>query len=327
MRFISCFILFLLIVSGSFSSGNHQSVNVLIGDRGFEAIKGRSFTSFDDEQDRIQYHLLYVEHLLRQRSQKGLTKTEKARRNHLLDLLHTYALEKSYPVNTKYIEERKPCFIGDNGNICAVGYLVQETAGFEAAEKINAEYQYAFISEMKSDWLLDWAKENGITEEECAMIQPTYNHPIRVTRTPVLTLQVGPSYRHVPSVYPRLDLVFSYQAFKKRKRRAYIGAQYVNFGGEDYSVSLRYLIAAFGRGAFSPYFGMGGERFQIDNEDGYNLSPEFGISYNNWKGRFTFRTELGYAYKIGLTNRAAYTNLRNEVVFNIGFGYLFPSKR
>jgi hypothetical protein len=115
-----------------------------------------------------------VEQLLRQKYLTGLTKKQKRNREKVLDLLHEYWLNGVFPTNYDYPGERKPCFIDDDGKICAVGYLVEKTAGKNVAENINARHQYEYIKEMNESLVVDWATENGLSLEECAMIQPAY---------------------------------------------------------------------------------------------------------------------------------------------------------
>ena len=66
----------------------------------------------------------------------------------LLDHLQRYRLAGRFPQNHDYPDQRKPCFIDRDGHICAVGYLVEQSAGRAMANQINERYQYAKIFEM-----------------------------------------------------------------------------------------------------------------------------------------------------------------------------------
>ncbi len=55
-----------------------------------------------------------------------------ARRAHLLNLLHEYRSAGRFPKNYER-EGRKPRFIDRDGTICAVGYLIEQTAGWATA--------------------------------------------------------------------------------------------------------------------------------------------------------------------------------------------------
>lgn len=65
-------------------------------------------------------------------------------------------------------------FIERFGNICAVGYLVEQPAGRGVAEAINGQFQYAAIGAMDSPELRQWLAASGLTLAEATMIQPTY---------------------------------------------------------------------------------------------------------------------------------------------------------
>ncbi|MCF2517070.1 hypothetical protein [Dyadobacter sp. CY351] len=175
MRTVSLFIC--LCIIAFFAGCNHQKsdvVNPVIGNISFIEKFGFEPDEDTDNELRIKTHLLYVERLLRQADVSHLTNEFKSRRTHLLDLLRSYAQAGKYPKNYDYEGQRKPCFIDKDQNICAVGYLVEQTAGRRTAELINANYQYADILDMNSESVDNWIASSGLTKEECAMIQPAY---------------------------------------------------------------------------------------------------------------------------------------------------------
>lgn len=151
-----------------------QPVNAVLKDQSYIAFMGVAPDENTPEQLRIQIHLQYVENLLRQRDIIHLNAEQQHNRLALLDLLHTYWTSGVFPNNYDYPTERRPCFIDRDGNICAVGYLIRETAGAAVANAINEQHQYDYITDMKADIITQWATEYGLTEEECAMIQPSY---------------------------------------------------------------------------------------------------------------------------------------------------------
>ncbi|WP_317899775.1 hypothetical protein [Aurantibacillus circumpalustris] len=156
---------------------NGQTINPIIGDISFISKFGVKPNPSIDEDLRIKTHLEYVENLLREKDISGLTAEQKQKRNQALDLLHNYWNAGIFPRNYDYREERKPCFIDKDGAICAVGYLVEQTAGRQTAEKINNDHKYDKILAMKDRTVNNWIESNGFTEQECAMIQPTYGPP------------------------------------------------------------------------------------------------------------------------------------------------------
>lgn len=156
---------------------NEQTINPLIGDISFINKFGQQPTATTDEDLRIKTHLEYVENLLRQKDVSNLRVEQKENREYLLDLLHEYWTEGIFPRNYEYADKRVPCFIDKNGRICAVGYLIEQTAGRQVAEKINAEYKYEKLLKMNDPIVYSWVAKSGLTKEECAMIQPTYGTP------------------------------------------------------------------------------------------------------------------------------------------------------
>lgn len=152
-----------------------QTVNQVVGDISFVAKFGHSPTSSTDEDIRIKTHLAYVENLLQRRDISHLEPALRAKRKQLLDLLHDYRAKGAFPRNFDHKGKRVPCFIDVKGNICAVGYLIEQTTGRGLAESINRKYKYASILEMNDQAIEDWISQSGLTREECAMIQPAYN--------------------------------------------------------------------------------------------------------------------------------------------------------
>lgn len=154
-----------------------QTINPLLGDISFIDKFGHPPTATTDEDLRIKTHLEYVEHLLRQKDVSNLTTEQVEKRSHLLDLLHNYWTAGIFPRNYDYQGQRQPCFIDKDGRICAVGYLVEQTAGRRAAEHINSNHKYDKLLAMNDNSVDSWVRTSGLTKEECAMIQPAYGPP------------------------------------------------------------------------------------------------------------------------------------------------------
>ncbi|MCB9234671.1 MAG: hypothetical protein H6581_23670 [Bacteroidia bacterium] len=170
-------LLLLLLISSlqlSAGGGDLHSINPVIGNQSYVELTGEEPTLQTNETFRIRLHLCYVEETLRSRDVSHLSPELQARRTQLLDYLHDYWVKGEFPKNYDYTAERRPCFIDKDQNICAVGYLVEQTAGREMAEAINAQFKYDFVMDMQGDALDQWILESGFTKEELAMIQPTY---------------------------------------------------------------------------------------------------------------------------------------------------------
>lgn len=175
-RFI--FILCLLCLATGSKARETNEINAVLRDRSFLEKFGRTPDASDNEQARIRVHLSYVERLLRTASVVHLTAQQLQNRMHILDILHEYWQAGIFPINEAFPGERRPCFIDAYGNICAVGYLIEQTKSREIAEDINKKHQYDFILDMNEDVVEQWACENGLTLLECAMIQPAYGGPV-----------------------------------------------------------------------------------------------------------------------------------------------------
>ena len=151
-----------------------QTINPIIGDLSFIQKFGHAPDETTNEDLRIKTHLEYVENLLRQKDVSDLSPSLREKRSHVLDLLHDYLEAGIFPRNYDMSEFRKPCFIDKDNRICAVGYLVEKTAGRATAERINKTHKYDKIFEMHDAIIDEWIATSGLSKKECAMIQPTY---------------------------------------------------------------------------------------------------------------------------------------------------------
>jgi len=156
------------------SANNKQAVNSILGDISFIQKFGHQPSSTTNEDLRIKTHLEYVEDILRQKDIRALTPELQKKRKNLLDLLHHYWTEGVFPRNYDYKEDRKPCFIDKENRVCAVGYLIEKTAGRQIAEIINSKHKYDRILAMNDNLVDNWIETSGLSKEECAMIQPMY---------------------------------------------------------------------------------------------------------------------------------------------------------
>ncbi|HET6996056.1 MAG TPA: hypothetical protein VFI06_13780 [Chitinophagaceae bacterium] len=172
-----------LLLASTISAQKLQEINPLLHDESFIAFFGTAPDETTNEQLRVRTHLAYVEQLLRTTTSAELNSSQQEKRTQVLDLLHQYWEAGQFPVNRGYPGERRPCFIDAEGNICAVGYLVEQTRGRELAEAINVKHQYEFLSDMHDPAINAWADEYGLTIEECAMIQPSYYYIPPGTKT------------------------------------------------------------------------------------------------------------------------------------------------
>jgi hypothetical protein len=125
------------------------------------------------EQAKIQTHLAFVENQLRSHTPTSISRSDYPRRQALLHYLAQYRKAGIFPSQNKY-PGRRPHFIDQQGRICAVGYLIQKTAGLSLAQALNEKYEYAYLQDMQDDRLAAWVARSGFTLRELAMIQPSY---------------------------------------------------------------------------------------------------------------------------------------------------------
>ena len=155
----------------------NEGINPVLGDASFKKTYGYLPGENTGETLRIYTHLTYVEKKLREQDVSHLSQEKREQRAKMLDLLQNYRLTELYPESSYHPDKRRPVFIDDNGNLCAVGYLIAETAGRETAEAINKRYRFAELQDMQMDAINEWVAESGLTKKELAMIQPAYAPP------------------------------------------------------------------------------------------------------------------------------------------------------
>jgi hypothetical protein len=123
--------------------------------------------------DWISTHLNLVEYTLRNRSTAHLSAEQKNHRFQLLDELKEYAEAGVFPIND-YLPYQNPVFIDRIGTHCAVGYLMMQSGNDDLARRIDAREKFAYIHEIKTPGVAQWAAEHGFTTDELAWIQPGY---------------------------------------------------------------------------------------------------------------------------------------------------------
>jgi hypothetical protein len=123
----------------------------------------------EPEQERLRNHLSYVLERLR-RKNPSPSKT----RSQNLEHLAQYIARQEFPQTFQHPDARRPCFIDDEGRLCAVGYLIAQSAGLAEAERINQKFRFHYLLDMQDSALLAWQQSSGLSLRELAMIQPAY---------------------------------------------------------------------------------------------------------------------------------------------------------
>lgn len=150
----------------AFSIAGADPINAAIGDESWVVTYGTEPTG--DEVRRIQTHLRYV--LARLRARPATPQRTAA-----LAALERYIEGGVFPRRTgDTYAGRRPRFVDDRGVHCAVGQLIADSGHPELARAIAAEHEYAYVPDITTPGLREWAAATGFTLDELAMIQPSY---------------------------------------------------------------------------------------------------------------------------------------------------------
>ena len=316
-------ILLPLIVLCSLSSfaGRHQVLNPII-ENASQKLAVILFTGHEvTEEMRVACHLLYAESLIRSKTADHLNRTQKINREKMCDLLHYYAVRGQYPKNYDYPGERAPCFIDKDGTICAVGYLIEQTEGLDVANQINESYQYADIYEMDQEFIEAWAFENGLSLEEVAIIQPTYDWKDSYEKA--LSVETVASLRPAAQLFIGLNLIrYSQHWGQKAVNLTGYGLSFEMLKNKDFAVGLRGLAAVGRWEYFRPYMALNSDYFFIHARGGgMNVTPEIGVlSYFRLNNFLKMSTHLSYGYHASVINGDNYTPNRHDISLGIGVG-------
>ncbi|RLU02146.1 MAG: hypothetical protein D9N11_10710 [Ketobacter sp.] len=148
-------------------------VNAVIGDLG--VLHSRKSLQTLDEEEHIQTHLLFVCDYLASVPTYHLNTQQKINRRLVVNALRCYAREGIFPQHNESVDAlRRPRFIDHRGVHCAVGELIKYTDGGVLPEQINQLHEYDYIPDIHVAEVAIWAYDNGLTLDECAMIQPSY---------------------------------------------------------------------------------------------------------------------------------------------------------
>lgn len=160
-----------MVVAGPRPGANHHA-----GDDSFVEAFGRAPDARDSEELRMHTHLVWIR--ARLGSAPATSPALAPRRAELLGYLDEYIAKGVTPTNT-YVGWRSPVFIDRDGNICAVGYLIERSVGRALPEKIAAAHRTSFLEDIAAaePAVRDWIAASGFTLEELATIQPAYQEP------------------------------------------------------------------------------------------------------------------------------------------------------
>ncbi len=100
----------------------------------------------NQESDRLKSHFESVEAHLRTTDVSDWPTSKQQARKHTLDALRRYRSQARFPKNTNFSDTNVPAFFDENGNRCAVAYLMEESGFEETAADIQATQNFAWAT-------------------------------------------------------------------------------------------------------------------------------------------------------------------------------------
>eukprot|EP00029_Vermamoeba_vermiformis_P013713 TRINITY_DN8635_c0_g1_i1.p1 TRINITY_DN8635_c0_g1~~TRINITY_DN8635_c0_g1_i1.p1 ORF type:complete len:274 (-),score=35.17 TRINITY_DN8635_c0_g1_i1:123-944(-) len=152
-----------------------NTINGVLGD-----VSQSHLNEYSSPQQRVQAHLQYVLNILEsgQFAPASLTASQKQKRSECINILRAYMNAGIFPHQFEYPDPsatHRPCFKDDANNVCAVGHLIEKTAGMEVVDQINNSFKFSYIRDMDLSLVASWQTEHGFSLIELAMIQPSYS--------------------------------------------------------------------------------------------------------------------------------------------------------
>ena len=88
--------------------------------------------------------------------------------------VHAYAAAGRFPLNTDFPGQLVPYFVDRLGTACAIGHLMRLDGREQLVNRIATSCNHVRIADVDHGPLVDWIRNSGLTQEECALIQPSY---------------------------------------------------------------------------------------------------------------------------------------------------------
>ncbi len=88
--------------------------------------------------------------------------------------LEAYSKYGKFPMNLVNREWSIPVFVDSHGTLCAVGHLMAISKRQDLVDGVRDSDVSIRIADLKDGPVVDWILESGLTQEECAFIQPSY---------------------------------------------------------------------------------------------------------------------------------------------------------
>lgn len=102
-------------------------------------------------------------------------------RNQRITDLEAYANAGVFPQND-LLGSMTPVFVDRRNVPCAVAHLMRKAGATELVEEVRQKNNLVRLWDLKEGPVLDWILISGLTHEECALIQPSYDYDGRPGR-------------------------------------------------------------------------------------------------------------------------------------------------
>jgi hypothetical protein len=117
--------------------------------------------------------------------------------------LREYSATGRFPKNHR-IFGHTPVFIDEHDTHCAVGYLMRVSGHGFVADQIKKTNNHVYIEKIDGGRALDWILYSGLTQAECAEIQPSYKHERHIERNEGRITEQAQLRAHFAAVEQRL---------------------------------------------------------------------------------------------------------------------------
>lgn len=132
------------------------------------------------ERKRVKTRLRSVESQLRRAETGHLSEKLRESRKANLDHLHAYWVAERFPINTEHPGKRVPYIRDTRGTLCAVAYLLEKSGEAELINDLAESDNHVRVRDVNGGPLIDWLEGSGLTQEEAACIQPTYDFGLAI---------------------------------------------------------------------------------------------------------------------------------------------------
>ena len=97
----------------------------------------------------------------------------KGHRRRMLELLNEYWKKEEFPINTDH-NIRTPQIRDRFGTPCAMAHLIERSGHAELVNLLATQNNLVYIDDVKDGPLVSWLERFGLSKQEAARIQPSY---------------------------------------------------------------------------------------------------------------------------------------------------------